>query len=300
MTEHRIGDWDDLRFFLAAARAGSFMRAADGLRTNQTTVGRRIERLEAGLGAKLFDRVGRGMRLTPAGIRLIALAEAMENAVGAIERDLAGHDKELAGTVTIASPEGLASFVLTPWLADLRQRYPGITLRIPVGNQVVDLRTRAADMALQVAPPTDPRAVGVKVGIFRIHLFAAHTYLAREGTPRDLAQLQRHALLDHFGYALLPGLDGWRKLVADHPRVVFSTDSARTYLEAARSGQGIAFLPAYYARAMPELQELDLGFSVVQTLWLVSHGETNGAARVQAVFRFLRERFGDPAEKRFL
>lgn len=299
MNQNRITDWDDLRFFLAAARAGSFMRAADELRTNQTTVGRRIERLETGLGVKLFDRVGRAMRVTPAGLRLIAMAETMEEAAGAVERDLAGHDRELAGEVTIAAPEGLASFVLTPWLAQLRRRYPRITLRVKVGNQVVDLRTRAADMALQVNTPTDPRAVAIKVGLFRIHPYAAFSYLDHAGIPADLDQLRDHDVLDHFGYALLPGFEPWRKLIEDHPRVVFATDSARTYLEAARSGHGIAFLPVHYARSMPELRELDLGLTVALPLWLVSHSETNGAARIQSVFRFLRERFNDPEETRF-
>ncbi|MBR9973271.1 LysR family transcriptional regulator [Magnetospirillum sulfuroxidans] len=300
MSPQRVDDWDDLRFFLAAVRAGSFMRAADDLRTNQTTVGRRIERLETSLGIKLFDRIGRAMRVTPAGKRLMAMAEAMEDAAGAIERDLAGHDRELAGEVTIAAPEGLASFVLTRWLADFRLRYPRITLRIRVGNQVVDLRTRDADMALQLAIPLDPRAVGVKVGTFRVHPFAAPDYLERAGTPRRLEHVFEHDLLDHLGYGALPGFEQWRRLVAEHPHVVFATDSARTYLEAARAGLGIAFLPAYYARAIPELRELDLDLSVAMPLWLVSHSETNGAARVQAVFRYLRERFADPTEERFL
>lgn len=300
MSSNRIDDWDDLRFFLAALRAGSYMRAADDLRTNQTTVGRRIERLENGLGVKLFDRIGRAMRVTPAGKRLVVMAEAMEEAAGNIERDLAGHDRELAGEVTIAAPEGLASFALTQWLAQFRLRYPGITLRIRVGNKVVDLRTRDADMALQLAIPSDPRAVGVKVGTFRVHPFAAPAYLERAGHPASLDDLAGHDLLDHLGYAQLPGFEHWRRLVADHARVVFATDSARTYLEAARAGLGIAFLPVYYARIIPELQELDLGLSVAMPLWLVSHSETNGAARVQAVFRFLRERFADPAELRFV
>lgn len=299
MNQHRIDDWDDLRFFLAATRAGSFMRAADDLRTNQSTVGRRIERLEAGLGVKLFDRVGRAMRITPAGKRLLAMAEAMEEAAGNIERDLAGHDRELAGEVTIAAPEGLASFALTHWLADFRLRYPLITLRIKVGNQVVDLRTREADMALQLAIPLDPRAVGVKVGTFRVHPFAAAEYLERVGSPANRDDLASHDLLDHWGYATLPGFETWRRLVADHPRVVFATDSARVYLEAARAGLGIAFLPVYYARSMANLRELDLDMTVAMPLWLVSHSETNGAARVQAVFRYLRERFADPTETRF-
>lgn len=297
---YQLTDWDDLRFFLAAARAGSFLRAAEPLRTNQTTVGRRIERLEQHLGVKLFDRVGRGMRLSPAGQRLLSMAETMEDAAADIERQMAGQDQDLAGAVTIAAPEGLASFVLTPWLAELRQRYPRVTLRIPVGNRVVDLRTRDADMALQITAPGDPRAVAVRVGTFRVHLFAAASYLEQAGMPNSLDAIRDHALLDHFGYGLLPGFERWLKLVADHPRVVFSTDSARTYLEAARSGHGIALLPVYYARTMPELRELNLDMTFALPLWLVSHSETNNSARVRAVFRYLRDRFAAPEETRFL
>ena len=56
-----LGDWDDVRFFLAVAKTGSFSAAATQLNTKQTTVGRRIQALERRLGAKLFDRHRHGM-----------------------------------------------------------------------------------------------------------------------------------------------------------------------------------------------------------------------------------------------
>ena len=59
-----LGDWDDVRFFLAVAKTGSFSAAATQLNTKQTTVGRRIQALERRLGAKLFDRHRHGYQVT--------------------------------------------------------------------------------------------------------------------------------------------------------------------------------------------------------------------------------------------
>jgi len=102
-----LGDWDDVRFFLAVAKTGSFSAAATQLNTKQTTVGRRIQALERRLGAKLFDRHRHGMEVTPAARGVLAQAESMMSNATAIERHLAGLDREMAGIVRIAATEGL-------------------------------------------------------------------------------------------------------------------------------------------------------------------------------------------------
>ena len=90
-----LGDWDDVRFFLAVAKTGSFSAAATQLNTKQTTVGRRIQALERRLGAKLFDRHRHGMEVTPAARGVLAQAESMMSNATAIERHLAGLDREI-------------------------------------------------------------------------------------------------------------------------------------------------------------------------------------------------------------
>src|ERR1051325_153586 len=86
-----LGDWDDVRFFLAVAKTGSFSAAAPQLNTKQTTVGRRIQALERRLGAKLFDRHRHGMEVTPAARGVLVQAESMLSNATSIERHLAGH-----------------------------------------------------------------------------------------------------------------------------------------------------------------------------------------------------------------
>src|SRR5207248_5194671 len=121
-----LGDWDDVRFFLAVAKTGSFSAAASQLSTKQTTVGRRIEALERRLGAKLFDRHRHGMEVTPAARGVLVQAESMLSNATSIERHLAGLDREMAGAVPSAPTEGIAAHRLVPRLNQPRRTHPYI------------------------------------------------------------------------------------------------------------------------------------------------------------------------------
>ena len=94
-------DWDDLRFVLAVARTGSALRAARGLGVNQTTVMRRMARIEEAAGADVFERKQSGYHLTALGQRIAATAarvedevKALESAIDAEQRMLSGHSPE--------------------------------------------------------------------------------------------------------------------------------------------------------------------------------------------------------------
>ena len=73
-------DWNDLRYFLACARAGSLAAAGRSLKVDQTTVGRRLGALEEALGSQLFDRTPEGFTLTATGQRLLETAQTIEQA----------------------------------------------------------------------------------------------------------------------------------------------------------------------------------------------------------------------------
>src|SRR5579863_4931513 len=90
-------DWDNVRVFLAVARGGQFVAAAKRLRLDHATVSRRIAALEAGLGARLFDRRTTGAKLTAAGERFLATAEQMETAFLHAQSELGDKDVEMTG-----------------------------------------------------------------------------------------------------------------------------------------------------------------------------------------------------------
>jgi DNA-binding transcriptional LysR family regulator len=101
-------NWDDLRVFLAVARRGSLSAAARALKVTQPTVGRRLRTLEAGLSARLFDRLPEGFVLTAAGAELMQLAEAMEQAADSVERRRAAFADSVKGTVRLSIGEVMA------------------------------------------------------------------------------------------------------------------------------------------------------------------------------------------------
>src|SRR5690606_34774965 len=99
-------NWDDVRIFLAVARAGQILGAARRLELNHATVSRRIAALERALGTKLFRRLTTGSELTTEGERFLTIAERIEADMIAARAELAGESDEVAGVVRIGAPDG--------------------------------------------------------------------------------------------------------------------------------------------------------------------------------------------------
>src|ERR1700690_3741152 len=106
----RVFDWNDLRYFLAIARARTFAGAARDLGCEHTTVGRRLSVLETALGPRLFFRGPDGLLATAAGRQMLPLAEEVAARVEAIERRLSGDDGRIAGTVGVSPPESARAY----------------------------------------------------------------------------------------------------------------------------------------------------------------------------------------------
>ena len=101
-------EWSDLRYFLAVARAGSTLAAARMLGTSQSTVHRRLMELESRIGRKLVKRSTAGYELTELGVRLLADAERVEDAIAAFERRAVAADQNLTGSVRVTCSSTMA------------------------------------------------------------------------------------------------------------------------------------------------------------------------------------------------
>jgi DNA-binding transcriptional LysR family regulator len=143
------GDWNDLRSFLAIARQGSLQGAARTLGVNHSTVFRRLNALEARLGARLFDRSARGYALTAGGEHMLASAERVEDEILGLEHRLLGGDVRLSGTLRVTTTDTLVHGVLGPHLRAFQTAYPAIELELITGNAFFDLYKREADVALR-------------------------------------------------------------------------------------------------------------------------------------------------------
>ncbi len=110
-------DWDDLRLFLAIARAGTLTGAAPFLRLSQPTAGRRLRALEAACGCALFQRGAAGLRLTDEGEAMLLHAERIEEEALAIARRFAGSQQALQGQLRLSASEWFSRLVLAPPIA---------------------------------------------------------------------------------------------------------------------------------------------------------------------------------------
>jgi DNA-binding transcriptional LysR family regulator len=97
-------NWNDLRYFIALANGGSLSAAARRLKTEHTTVSRRVAALEADLGVRLFERNARHYRLTPEGEQIADLALRLEEHALDIQRIATGRRTGVGGTVRISAP----------------------------------------------------------------------------------------------------------------------------------------------------------------------------------------------------
>jgi DNA-binding transcriptional LysR family regulator len=289
-TPNILGDWDDVRFFLAVAKTGSFSAAATQLNTKQTTVGRRIQALEKRLGAKLFDRHRHGMEVTPAARGVLMQAESMMANAASIERHLAGLDREMSGIVRVAATEGIAAGWLVPRLTELRRSHPDIVVQVISGDQILDLATRQADLAIRFVRPSSNQLVAAKVGQFATSIFASPDYIEQFGMPQSLQEARDHHIVDHTVLHNLSVMRPWSEVVEQSSNIVLRTNSSYSAIEAVRVGYGISVFPDYAMKGN-KIIPAPIDLNIMRDIWLVSHEETNKGARIRTVIDYIRELF---------
>jgi aminoethylphosphonate catabolism LysR family transcriptional regulator len=126
--------FSQLRAFEAVTRTGSFTKAAERLRVSVPAVSLQIRQLERDHGVRLFDRVGRRVRLTPAGEALRQYAERIFTLVHDAERALQGAGDFRGTRLRLAATPTAAGYYLAPFWKRLRRRYPGLQLEVSVHN----------------------------------------------------------------------------------------------------------------------------------------------------------------------
>src|SRR5262245_55109584 len=133
-------DWNDLRYFLAVARHGSTIAAGRALKSNQSTVQRRVAALERRLGQRLVKRHPTGYRLTDVGREMLVHAERVEQAVLAFERQLDVAEREVVGVVRVTCPEPLVYRLTQSGLLERFQaRHPGLRVEFVMSDKYLDL-----------------------------------------------------------------------------------------------------------------------------------------------------------------
>ncbi len=239
--------WDDVRFFLALYRSGTLSAAARAMAVEHTTVSRRIGQLETSLRLKLFKRLPRSWVATPQAVALYDQACALEEVALGLTRAAAGLD-DLTGRVRISVPPILASHIVIPGLDEVITRYPNLDLEIQASTGLSNLNRNEADIAIRLVRPETSDLMTRSLGKIGYGLFATPDW--REQPPSERAFIGFEDLSAKQSLAI------WMEDIIGQNRVVLRTGDFLSMREAAQLGWGIALLPRFLCKDLPDLVEI--------------------------------------------
>ena len=275
-----MADWDDLRFFLAVARAGSLAGAAQALGVNHSTVFRRIQGFEERLGVRLFDRHREGYALTLAGEEMRDAAERVDEEIAAADLRIGGHDLRLGGPLAVTTTDTLMVRFLAGALAGFQAAYPGIELTVLLDSQMFNLSRRQADVAIRPTLQPPETLVGRRVADLAFAVYGSPGYLDANPAGDDLT---RHRwLLPDDSLAHLAATRWLRKSLAGVP-VALRSNNLAGLLAGAVAGMGLALLPCFMADPDPALRRVAPPVAeAASALWLLTHADLRHTQRVRA------------------
>ncbi|SHO66534.1 transcriptional regulator, LysR family [Pseudoxanthobacter soli DSM 19599] len=290
---------EGLAAFVAVVEGGSISEAARRLRLSKSVVSERLAELEKTLGGTLLRRTTRKLTMTEDGVAFLDRARRIIREIDDAAADMAERRGALAGPLRIAAPVTFGRLHLGPALYPFLARNPGIELTLDIDDRRVDLSSGGFDAAVRHGPIVDSRMIVWKLAPSRRLLTASPAYLARQGTPATLAELEGHRGIFYTNR----GVADWRfqtpeGAVLVRARLALGMNNGDMMRDAAIAGLGIALLPTFIAGPAIRdgvLVEIDVGFRPEGEFIYMAHaGGSAPPARLRAVAEHLRRSFGDP------
>ena len=277
-----------LRVLEAVARHGSVTEAAKELHYSQPSVSHHLGRLEAATGAKLIQRVGRGIRLTPEGALLAQRATEIVGRVDAASVELAAHVGLRSGRVRLAGFQTILSTLVPKAAGELSRSHPGVELNLVDVHPVEALnmlRSGHVDIALIFRHADTPLE---EEGIRLVHLLEDPVYLVSDQPGQRLQ--------DHRDSAWVGGCERCRAALITacertgfSPRIAYSSDDIVVIQSLVASGMGVATLPglALEAHRVPGIHTTELTDDARQ-VYAATYGDPPDPPATTALIEILR------------
>ncbi|MDI1338798.1 LysR family transcriptional regulator [Polaromonas sp.] len=282
-------DWDDLKHFLAVARHGSTTAAGRALNTDQSTVQRRITRLEQRIGQPLVERHPSGYRLTAYGQQLLPHAQQVEQQMLALQNVVQSSARELNGVIRLTCPEPIVSRITGSGLLErLSARHPGLRVEFVMSDHYVDLGKGEADVAFRSGDTVDNALIGRKIADSLWAVYGGREYLARHGSPQRLEDLAQHAWIGFDASMAKHRATQWLHDVAPHARLVATSGSVLGTVHSVKANVGLGALPKALGDAEPDLVRVLGPIPELTRSWrMLTTRQLRRTPRVQAFFAFM-------------
>ncbi len=286
-------DISALQAFLAVAEAGSFSRAAERIYLTQPAISKRIAALEREIGARLFDRIGRGIHLTPAGAALLSRARALLKELEDVRRGIANLSGHISGELALATSHHIGLHRLPGPLKRFHETYTEVRLNLHFMDSEKACRA-VAKGDLELAVVTLPPTAEAPLRIEKIWDDPLDIVVSREHPLASVSPVKPAMLLDY--PAILPGTGTYTREIIlnafgplrDRIQIGMATNYLEVLKMLAAIGLGWSALP----RTM-----IDEGLKVVQIkkmeirreLGIVTHEKRTLSNAGQALIGIIRD-----------
>ena len=229
--------------FIRVVETGTFSAVARESNVSNSAVTRLVGQLEEHFMVRLFHRSTRHLSLTDDGLNLLGHARHLIDVAADLEDTLGQRNTTPTGLVRVGVTHGTAR-LLTPRLADLPGRYPGLSVELVVRERFDDLVEDRLDLAIRPGRPADVSLVTRSLGIFGRALVGAPSYLEERGVPATPADLPAHICIVHDAG---PASANWRFTGSGGSHDIevvgpFRSNNTEVVRQAALTGHGIALL----------------------------------------------------------
>ncbi len=289
-----------LRYFCAVARYGTFTRASEIEHVAQPSLSQQIQKLEAELGARLFDRLPRNAKLTVFGKAFLPKAEGILHALEEAKtelRDMSGSER---GDVVVGIIPTIAAYLLPKLLHDFTVRHPhiGITVIEDITPTLVQrLHEGTIDVAVAALPVAGSELAGVKLFEEKFYAVLPENHRLASRPSINLSQLDHEPfLLLKEGHCFRDGLIAACHQAKISPSIVFESGQFATIVAMVSAGMGVSAVPAMAVQPQPGCKFIPIsGKHSSRTVGFITSRHHYQSRAQRLLMQQIREACGTPA-----
>jgi LysR family transcriptional regulator for bpeEF and oprC len=245
-------DAGDLILLHAIIAEGSVTAAANLLGQPKTTVSRRLRRLEAAIGAPLFDRRGRRLRLTRIGEAFAVPAAAARVALSEAQSLVSVHGGDGHGLLRVASPFLFGRLVLSPYVGRFLATRPSLRAELHFNNGLLDPLRENFDVVVRIVAPLEPYLIVTRLADAELRLYAAPALASSISGLLDLHHTPAIATSNTGAPELVWMLAAGSRTTEVRAVVRCTVNDPESACSLAAAGLGIAALPEFLAHEFVE------------------------------------------------
>lgn len=273
---------DDLRVFIEVSKMLNMSKAARVLEIDQTTVYRRILRLEKKIGKRLLKKTGQGYILTAWGEGLARKSARLNSEIKEIDQFIDGQLSDIFGTVKITTTNVIANVVLPPLLSRLHKKYSQLKIELIVDEDFFDIYKRDADIAIRSSDAVEPHEYAISVGKGAWAFYAVKDYIKNKPGMNSPNFYSDNVFI--IGTERISNIKSTKYLrtIIGEDNIALKANSMESIYAAVKAGLGIGLLPSIYKtmdNSLVELSKPDPKFGA--PIWIITQKELIDTEKIQ-------------------